>query len=36
MEYQLTAVYHPVAEGFIGFVEQLPAANYGVKRVDLR
>jgi predicted RNase H-like HicB family nuclease len=27
MEYQLTAVYHRVAEGYIGFVEELPGAN---------
>ena len=27
MEYQLAAVYHRVAEGFIGFVEELPGAN---------
>jgi predicted RNase H-like HicB family nuclease len=27
MEYQLTAVYHRVAESFIGFVEELPGAN---------
>jgi predicted RNase H-like HicB family nuclease len=27
MEYQLTAVYHRVNEGYIGFVEELPGAN---------
>lgn len=27
MEYQLTAVYHRVAEGYIGFAEELPGAN---------
>jgi len=27
MEYQLTAVYHSVREGYIGFVEELPGAN---------
>lgn len=27
MEYQLSAVYHRVREGYIGFVEELPGAN---------
>ena len=27
MDYQLTAVYHRVKEGYIGFVEELPGAN---------
>jgi len=27
MEYQLTAVYHRVKEGYVGFVEELPGAN---------
>ena len=27
MEYQLTAVYRPVSEGYVGFVEELPGAN---------
>ncbi len=27
MEYQLTAVYHRVNEGYIGFVEELAGAN---------
>jgi Uncharacterized conserved protein len=27
MDYQLTAVYHRVSEGYIGFVEELPGAN---------
>jgi predicted RNase H-like HicB family nuclease len=27
MEYRLTAVYHRVSEGYIGFVEELPGAN---------
>lgn len=27
MEYQLTAVYHRVSEGYTGFVEELPGAN---------
>jgi len=27
MEYQLTAVYHKVREGYMAFVEELPGAN---------
>lgn len=27
MEFQLTAVYHAVREGYVGFVEELPGAN---------
>ena len=27
MELQLTAVFRPVPEGYIGFVEELPGAN---------
>ena len=27
MEVILTAVYHKVAEGYIGFIEELPGAN---------
>lgn len=27
MEYRLSAVYHRVREGYIGFVEELPGAN---------
>ncbi len=27
MDYQLTAIYHRVKEGFIAFVEELPGAN---------
>ena len=27
MEYNLTAVYRKVKEGYIGFVEELPGAN---------
>ena len=27
MDYQLTAVYHRVSEGYIGFVEELSGAN---------
>lgn len=27
MEFQLTAVYHRVREGYIGFVQELPGAN---------
>lgn len=27
MEYQPSAVYHRVREGYIGFVEELPGAN---------
>lgn len=27
MEFQLTAVYHAVREGDVGFVEELPGAN---------
>jgi len=27
MEYNLTAVYHKVREGYIGFIEELPGAN---------
>jgi predicted RNase H-like HicB family nuclease len=27
MDYQLTAIYHKVQEGYIAFVEELPGAN---------
>lgn len=27
MEFHLTAVYHAVREGYVGFVEELPGAN---------
>jgi predicted RNase H-like HicB family nuclease len=27
MDYQLTAIYHRVQEGYIAFVEELPGAN---------
>ncbi len=27
MEFQLTAVYHAVREGYVGFVEEFPGAN---------
>ena len=27
MEFQLTAVYHAVREGYVGFVEELSGAN---------
>jgi predicted RNase H-like HicB family nuclease len=27
MDYQLTAIYHKVQEGYVAFVEELPGAN---------
>lgn len=27
MDYNLTAIYHKVGEGYIGFVEEVPGAN---------
>jgi predicted RNase H-like HicB family nuclease len=27
MDYQLTAIYHKVHEGYVAFVEELPGAN---------
>ena len=34
MDYQLTGVYHRVAEGYVGFVEELPGANTHGATID--
>jgi predicted RNase H-like HicB family nuclease len=34
MEHQFTAVFRPVSEGYIGFVEELPSANTQAATLD--
>ncbi len=34
MEITLTAVYHKVPEGYIGFIEELPGANTQAKTLE--